>query len=144
MNEPITASPELEEIKLHLDKLDKDVKEVTKQFVSIQRSLDAIYEDRDLLTDIANDISKVRGLVISADKHNEQLTKGVEYTVEKKTDEVKTEVVASSKEVKESVVSKVVHGVQKAFTKQSTTLEKKPWYQRLLFWLKPVTPNIAV
>lgn len=130
---------EMEEVKLHLDRLDKDVKEISKQFKSIQISLNAIYEDRDLLTDIANDIEKVRGLVISSDRTNQVLTKEVENKVEKTAEQVKAEVHVQTHEVKNTIVQKVVTGIQKTFTKEDATLTKRPWYKRLLFWKKGTT-----
>ena len=142
---PVTVpQTALEEIKQYLDRIDKDVKEVKKQYSSIQRSLDAIYEDRDLLSDITNDIDKVRGLVISADKHNENLTKDVTHTVEKTAEQVKAEVHVTTHEVKNTMVQKIVHGISKSFKQEDKALIKKPWYRRLLFWNKQVTVNVAV
>jgi len=132
MSENQSITPlSIEEVKIHLDKLDKGIAEIKKEFYSIQRSLDAIYEDRDLLTDLANDIAKVRQLVISADKHNEELTNEVAYTVEKKSEEVKAEVTETSQEVKEKVISKVIHGIHRSFMKRDLALVKVPWWKRL-------------
>lgn len=134
----------IEEVKQHLDRLDKDVKELAKQYKSIQVSLNAIYEDRDLLTDIANDIDKVRGLIIASDKHNETLTKEVADTVEKKTEQVKAEVQVTSHEVKNTVVQKVVHNIEKSFHKEDSKLVKRPWWKRLIFRKKASTVTLAV
>lgn len=137
---PKVTPLDVEEIKLHLDKMDKGFSELKKQFESIQTSLDYIYKDRDLLTDLANDILKVRQLVINSDKHNEVLTEKVVETVEKKTEAVQTEVVANS----QSLQTKIVHGIHKAFTKEEAKLIKLPWYKKLIFWRKGSTVNVAV
>lgn len=140
----VVPSLALEEIKQYLDRIDKDVREVKKQYRDIQNALDSIYQDRDLITDVINDVDKIRGLVIAADKHNEELSKNVEYTVEKKTEQVKAEVHVTTHDVKNTIVQKVVHGITKNFKQEEKNLIKKPWYKRLLFWVKTPTVNVAV
>lgn len=125
---------ELEEVKLYLDKLNKDVIEVKKQFTSIQRSLDAIYEDRDLLADLGNSIDKIRTLLISIDKHNQNATESVKETVEKKAEEVKMEVAVNSSDVKNNVIKDVVKGIAKSFKREDAKLTKKHWWNYLTFW----------
>lgn len=131
---------DLEEINLRIDKIDRSVTEVKKQFTSIQRSLDAIYEDRDLLADIGNDLDKIKELVIKSDKHQKEKADEIKETVEKKSEEVKAEVSANSTDVKQNVIKDVVKGVAKTFKRQEAKLQEKGWIGkimgRLTFWKK--------
>lgn len=141
---PTQAMLEKEEINRRLDKLDKDVREIGKQFASIQNSLNAIYEDRDLITDVINDLDKVRSLIVAADKNNTNLAKETQYVVEKKSEQVKAEVHVTTHDVKNTIVQKVVTGITKQFKSEDKSLVKRPWYKRLLFWNKQSTVELAV
>ena len=138
----MTSKQDIEEINIHLDRLDRDFKEITKQFSSIQTSLDLIYSDRDLLEDIQNEITKVRELVLSADKHNVDLTKDVKRVVETKTDEVKFTVEEKTNEVRKKLIKRVpdeiVSYIQHMFKKLPTTrkLEKKSRLESVISLLK--------
>lgn len=128
----------LESVQVEIDSLKDNFKELGKKFNSIQRSLDAIYQDRDLLTDIQNDISQLKRLTLSADQHNEALSNEVKDTVETKVDEVKNKVVettmevnAKTDEVKESIPHKVISGIMKGFEKKDITPKKKSLWHRL-------------
>jgi hypothetical protein len=127
--EQSTAYIDSQQIHIKLDNLERDVKEVTKYFKSIQRSLDAIYHDRDLLTDIQQDITKVRGLVLDTELHNEVRSREMKEVVEVKTDEVK-------KKVDSNLVlfgKNIINGIHKAFTKEDTGLKKRGFWNRLIF-----------
>lgn len=127
-----------ETLQLQIDGLENKIKEVAKQYISIQRTLDAIYEDRDLLTDILASIHKVRELVFSADRHTEKMIESTKTMVEMKSDEVKTEVnekadevKTQNEEVKQSIAQKVIKGVSKTFQKEDIIFKKKSLWNHL-------------
>jgi hypothetical protein len=105
---------EAQEVELRLQHMERGIKEIGKQFSSIQKSLDLIYNDRDLITDISEDIGKVRRLVVTSDQKHEKLTDQVINTVKKETHLVKAEVAVSSEEVADKVkttIQTVTHSV---------------------------------
>lgn len=147
---PDNASPmddsdvDLRSLSLQLDQISNQNKEILKSLNGLQKSVDLVYEDRDLFADVMNAIHKVQTMVLSSDKHNESLTKEVVNTVEKKTDAVQAEVHVTTHEVKNTIINKVVKNIAKNFQKEKATLKKRPWWKRLLFHKKSPTVNVGV
>lgn len=90
---------EFEEIKTELGKLNNNFNEIKRQFDSIQKSLDLIYSDRDLIREAKEDIEGLRGLVLTFDKHNENLTQDLK----KEVIETGSKVEQTAEEVKDTV-----------------------------------------
>lgn len=125
---PITKN-DLEQLNIRLDKIEKIFKEVSKQYTSIQSSLSMIYDDRDLLTDVGDQISDVRGLILSADKHTETLSKDIKQTVESRTEEVMIIVEEQTNDIKKSLPNKVLDNIQSMFKKDKNKLKQKNIFQ---------------
>lgn len=88
-----------EQIKSELEKLNQNFKELFKSLDSHQKSLDLIYNDRDLLKDIYSQGGSIKELILALDKHNETITKDVQQEVK----EVKDKVENTSEAVKDTI-----------------------------------------
>ena len=100
----------IEGLRTDIRRLNNNFAEVKKMFGSIQNSLDLIYNDRDILRDIKEDIEGARGLILAFDKHNENLTQDLKREVvdtgskvEQSAEEVKDTVDYKTDEIKEHV-----------------------------------------
>jgi hypothetical protein len=140
---------ELQELNIKLDNLQKGVREVSKQYHSIQVTLDQIYEDRDLITDLDNGISQVKRLVVGAEKKNETLTKQVIETVQHETVLVKAEVAVNSEAVEkkvrntiQTVTHAVLNGLHHSLKKDGKKLSFKSRIARLFSFKRNVNFSI--
>lgn len=133
----------LQELKDHIDarfdSLDSNVREIKKQHVQIQQSLDNIYQDRDLIEDIRLGLGTIRDGIKNLGKQTshvkEELAEEVNVvkeTVTKKAEEVKGAVDVSTAQTSRTVV----RGIKKAFDPKKIVLEQKSFWKRILFFWK--------
>ena len=88
-----------EEVKGELIKLNDNFKELKKSLGSIQESINLVYNDRDLLKDIVDQIGGLKNIVLALDKHNENLTQDLK----KEVIDTGSKVEQSAEEVKDTV-----------------------------------------
>lgn len=130
LEKPQSPYVSTQEVHLRLDKLEMEVKEIGKFFKTIQRSLDAIYGDRDLITDVLTEIHHVRGAVIDTEKHNIVRANEIKEVLEVKVDEVKKKVDFNLRTFTQNIIS----GIYKSFTKDDAKLKKRSFWNRLTMW----------
>lgn len=95
----ISQFMENEEIKTELKKNNEIFEEIKRQYDSIQKSLDLIYSDRNLIEGMKADIGSIRSLILTFDKHNENLTQDLK----KEVIDTGSKVEQSAEEVKDTV-----------------------------------------
>ena len=119
---------DVKKIILRLDKIESNYKKVIRQFSYLQRTLDLLHEDGDILTDIQNSVFKGNTLIIDTTKELKtavvQTGMEIKDNVDEKTSQVEKKVTAN-------LAQKIILGIVKTFKPTDTTLEKKKWYQRL-------------
>ncbi len=132
----------LREIKISLDTFERRFNELDKQYASIQRTLDNIYKDRDLLSEIHNSFDDIKKMIISSERHTDQTSEAVKDKVESEVKDVKAVVVqqtkemkAGTEEVKQDVPTQVVTQIEQSFRREKTTLFKKSILSRLTKFL---------
>ena len=110
-----------EQLKSELEKINSNFKELFKRLDSHQKSLDLIYNDRDLLKDIYTQGGSIRELILAFDKHNETVTKDVQQEVI----EVRNKVEESKEQVKDTVEYHTDKIAEKIEDKKVIQLKKK-------------------
>jgi len=132
----------LEEIKVRLDTFERRFNELDKQYASIQKTLDNIYNDRDLLSELHNSLDDIKKMIISSERHTDQASEGVKNKVASEVKDVKVvvtqgtqEIKAGTEEVKQEVPTQVVTQIEQSFKRKKTTLLKKSILNRLTKFL---------
>jgi hypothetical protein len=137
-DEPIT----LEGLDLRLDKIEKAQVEISKQYTSIQNTLDEIYADRDILVNIEGALRDFKGMIHSSNRKQEELSDDVKQTVELKVEEVKDTVQDKVQAMNKTMPNKILQGIQRTFSKEDIRLEKKSILNRLTSFFRFITVKI--
>lgn len=95
----ISQFVDMEEIKTELKKNNEIFEEIKRQYNSIQKSLDLVYSDRSLIEEVKIGIEGIRSLILTFDKHNENLTQDLK----KEVIDTGSKVEQSAEEVKDTV-----------------------------------------
>lgn len=142
---------EIQELELRLQRMERGINDIGKKFTSINNYLEAIYQDRDLITEVSDSVGEVRRLVVKSDQKHEKLTDHVIDTVKKETHMVKAEVAVSSEEVEkkvkhtvQSVTHSILNGLHHSLKKEGHKLSFKSRIKRLFSKFKPVIRTVPV
>ena len=76
-------------IELELGKISDELKKVTRRINDLQKSVDLLYKDREILEDLQGSVRKLQELQLNARQHSDTVAQDIKFEI--KDSQIKTE-----------------------------------------------------